>query len=184
MSGIAGIIKTAGEQVSPDELTRSGDAIAHRGPDGQGRYLGENAGLVHRLLSIPSSASVPQPLTNEDDSLVLVCDGRIYNHQELRRLLEAKGHVFSGDGDIEVLLHLYEEYGDTFLAGVNGMFALALWDKRNRRLTLGRDRIGIKPLRSEEHTSELQSHSFISYAVFCLKKKKITKKQTRTKDSR
>lgn len=121
-------------------------AIAHRGPDGTGNYTEGPIGLNHCLLSIPSQVSVSQPLANEDASLRLVCDGRIYNHMELRRRLIEKGHKFATTGDAEVLLHLYEDLGDRFLDDVNGMYGLALWDARNHRLLIARDRIGIKPL--------------------------------------
>ncbi len=146
MSGIAGILKPASGIVSEAELTRAAEAIAHRGPDGSRNFLDGNVGLAHCFLKIPSAVSVPQPLTNEDRSLTIVCDGRVYNHAELRTRLESKGHAFSGPSDIEVLLHLYEEEGDDFLKSVNGMFGFALWDSRKRKLLLGRDRIGMKPL--------------------------------------
>ncbi len=146
MSGIAGIFKPSGETVSADELSRMADAIAHRGPDGRAVFVSGNVGFSHSFLKIPSAVSVPQPLVNENGTVHIACDGRIYNHADLRRELEAKGHLFSGPGDVEVLVHLYEEEGGRFLEKVNGMFALALWDGRKNRLLLARDRIGIKPL--------------------------------------
>lgn len=146
MSGIAGILKTPQETVSQEELSRLADAVAHRGPDGQGFHIEGPAGLAHRYLAIPSAVSAPQPLFNEDRSIAIVCDGRVYNHAELRRRLEQKGHNFQTACDIEVLLHLYEDEGERFLDDVNGMYGLAIWDGRRRRLVLARDRIGIKPL--------------------------------------
>ncbi len=145
MSGIAGIFRRAGAIESGD-LERMSAAIAHRGPDGEGSHLGEGVALCHRLLRIPAAVCVAQPLFSEDGNLALVCDGRIYNHAALRRQLQERGHRFSGDGDVEVLLHLYQEKGDDLLDDVNGMFAFALWDGERKRLLLGRDRIGIKPL--------------------------------------
>ncbi|MCL4309967.1 MAG: asparagine synthase (glutamine-hydrolyzing) [Actinomycetota bacterium] len=146
MSGIAGILKTSGEPVTSEELSRLHAPIAHRGPDGEAEVIRGAAGLAHRFLKIPSAVSVPQPLSSEDGSITLVCDGRVYNHAQLRSALEAKGHRFSGPGDVEVLIHLYEEEGERFLERVNGMYGFALWDDRRRRLLLGRDRIGVKPL--------------------------------------
>jgi len=146
MSGIAGIMKSDSATVSESDLARVADAVAHRGRDGRGNHLDGNVGLAHCFLKIPSAVSVPQPLSNEDGTLTVVCDGRVYNHAELRSRLESRGHRFSGPSDIEVLLHLYEDEGDDFLRDVNGMFGFALWDSKKRKLLLGRDRIGMKPL--------------------------------------
>ncbi|MFA6001145.1 MAG: asparagine synthase (glutamine-hydrolyzing) [Thermoleophilia bacterium] len=155
MSGIAGIYKTSDTKVSEAELTSLITPIAHRGPDGSDRFIDGNVGLAHCYLEIPSAVSAPQPLYNEDGTIVIVCDGRIYNHAELRRRLEAKGHQFKTRSDVEVLLHLYEEKGERFLEDTNGMFGLALWDSRERRLLLARDRIGIKPLYYSHAASSL-----------------------------
>lgn len=146
MSGIAGIFKKPGGMVTDEELDRMAEAISHRGPDGRSSYIDGAIGLSHGLLKIPSAVSVQQPLANEDGSLRIVCDGRVYNHEELRRRLEAKGHRFLTPSDIEVLLHLYEEVGERFLDDVRGMYGLALWDSRKQKLLLARDRIGVKPL--------------------------------------
>lgn len=146
MSGIAGILNARNEPVTGEEVTRLTDAVAHRGPDGAFSIIDGPAGLGFRFLKIPSKVSVPQPLTNEDGSIKLVCDGRVYNHAALRSELEGKGHEFTTPGDVETLIHLYEEEGERFLDRVNGMFGLALWDGRRRKLILGRDRIGVKPL--------------------------------------
>ncbi len=146
MSGIAGILKSPTSVVTEEELTPLLAAIAHRGPDDRSSFTDGNVGLSHCFLKIPSTVSVPQPLKNEDGNLTLVCDGRVFNHAELRLLLESRGHRFSTSSDCEVLLHLYEDEGEKFLDRVNGMYGLALWDARNRRLILARDRIGIKPL--------------------------------------
>lgn len=146
MSGIAGIFKPAGGAVAEAELSRLADAIAHRGLDGRQQYIDGAVGLEFCFLKIPAPVSVLQPLRSEDGAITLVCDGRVYNYAELRSRLEGKGHRFSGPGDCEVLIHLYEEEGDRFLDDVNGMYGLALWDSRRGRLLLARDRIGVKPL--------------------------------------
>ncbi|RJQ47079.1 MAG: asparagine synthase (glutamine-hydrolyzing) [Gaiellales bacterium] len=146
MSGIAGIHNRTETPVTAAELERLGATIAHRGPDDKGLFTGKQVGLIHYLLRIPSAVSVPQPLTSEDGAVTIVCDGRVFNHAELRAGLESRGHRFSTAGDVEVLVHLYEEQGEKFLDGVNGMYGLALWDDRNRKLILARDRIGVKPL--------------------------------------
>jgi asparagine synthase (glutamine-hydrolysing) len=123
-----------------------GDAIAHRGPDGEGYWAESGVGLVHRRLAIIDPAGGAQPVANEDGSIVLVCNGEVYNFPELRAGLEARGHRFRTRSDVEVLVHLYEEEGDALVRRLRGMFAFALWDRPRRRLLLGRDRLGIKPL--------------------------------------
>jgi asparagine synthase (glutamine-hydrolysing) len=123
-----------------------GDAIAHRGPDAEGFWSEPGVGLVHRRLSIIDLAGGDQPIANEDDSLQVIFNGEIYNFQELRRGLEAKGHRFRTKSDTEVLVHLYEEDGPAVVQRLRGMFAFALWDRPRRRLLLARDRLGIKPL--------------------------------------
>ncbi len=146
MSGIAGILKRNGGTVSSQELDRMMDAIAHRGPDGRREFLKGNGGFAHNFLKIPSAVSVPQPLSSEDGSVTIACDGRVYNYAGLRAGLESRGHSFATASDIEVLVHLYEEEGQRFLDSVNGMFGLVLWDDNRGQLLLARDRIGIKPL--------------------------------------
>lgn len=155
MSGIAGILKTPSETVSSQEVSRMAGAIAHRGPDGCAEFISGNFGFSHSFLRIPSSVSVPQPLANEDGTVHIACDGRVYNYAALRRDLEGKGHRFAGPSDIEVLIHLYEEKGDHFLDDANGMFALALWDGNKNRVLLARDRIGMKPLYYTEAAGRL-----------------------------
>ena len=148
MCGIAGTLAVdAAAAADGEAVRRMCDAMVHRGPDDHG-YLNDGAcALGHRRLSIidlrPEGA---QPMTNEDGSIAVVVNGEIYNFQALRRDLEAKGHTFKSRSDSEVIVHLYEEEGVDFLDHLRGMFALALWDARRRRLVLARDRFGKKPL--------------------------------------
>jgi len=122
-------------------------ALQHRGPDFQGMQLWPKAALVHTRLSILDlSPAGVQPMANEDRTVWIVFNGEIYNHRELRRDLECRGHVFKGHSDAEVLPHLYEEEGLAFVAKLRGMFAIAIYDTRIHTLTLARDRFGIKPL--------------------------------------
>jgi asparagine synthase (glutamine-hydrolysing) len=123
-----------------------GDAIAHRGPDAEGFWIQPGIGLVHRRLSIIDLSGGDQPIGNEDDSVQIIFNGEIYNFQELRAGLEARGHCFRTRSDTEVIVHLYEEEGEQLVQRLRGMFAFALWDSPRRRLVLGRDRLGIKPL--------------------------------------
>lgn len=147
MCGICGKLNTEPQRrVEPQLIDRMMGAIAHRGPDGQGKYLAAPIGLGHTRLAIIDLSTGDQPMTNEDGSLWLVYNGEIYNFQELRTQLEAKGHVFASHTDTEVIVHLYEEYGTDCLQHLSGMFAFALWDSRKRTLFLARDRVGIKPL--------------------------------------
>src|SRR3990170_3798005 len=147
MCGIAGLVQLDGS--TPDEwiLDRMHRVMAHRGPDGVGRYLDGPVGLAHRRLSIIDlSDAAAQPMANEDDNVLLIYNGEIYNFPELRTELESAGHVFRSRTDSEVLIHGYEEWGDEVVARANGMFAFALWDRRRQRLILARDRYGVKPL--------------------------------------
>ncbi len=120
--------------------------LVHRGPDDEGLFCEGPVALAARRLSIIDLAHGHQPIENEDGSAVVVQNGEIYNYRELKRELEGKGHRFATDCDTEVLVHLWEEEGERFVERLRGMFAIALWDKRRRRLLLARDRFGIKPL--------------------------------------
>jgi asparagine synthase (glutamine-hydrolysing) len=147
MCGIAGFVE---RRVSPDALPRMLARLAHRGPDGEGQW-GTQAGpwhvtLGHRRLSIIDVAGSPQPMENEDGALAVTYNGELYNFQELRPALEARGHRFRTRGDTEVIVHHVEEHGAAGVAALDGMFAFAVWDGRARRLVLARDRAGIKPL--------------------------------------
>lgn len=122
------------------------DAIRHRGPNSAGYYHHESVALGMRRLSIIDVAGGDQPIYNEDNSVVVVYNGEIYNHHDLRAGLEKQGHHFRTRSDTEVLVHLYEEYGDNMVARLNGMFGFALWDNRQSRLLVCRDRSGMKPL--------------------------------------
>jgi asparagine synthase (glutamine-hydrolysing) len=138
MCGIAGT--TDGRA---DEMLR---ALVHRGPDSGGAYTDGPVSIGARRLSIIDLAGGDQPIENEDGTLVVVQNGEIYNYPELRRELERAGHRFRTNCDTEVHLHLYEEHGPEYARLLRGMFAVALWDTRRRRLVLARDRYGIKPL--------------------------------------
>ncbi len=120
--------------------------LAHRGPDDTGYYENEHVSLGHCRLSIIDLAGGHQPIYNEDKSICVVYNGEIYNFPEIKRKLEAKGHKFYTSSDTEILVHLYEEYGEDMAAGLNGIFSFALWDKKSRKLLLARDQFGIKPL--------------------------------------
>jgi asparagine synthase (glutamine-hydrolysing) len=146
MCGIHGLYAFDGSAPSRATLSVMGDLTRHRGPDDFGAHIDGPCGIAMRRLSIIDLAGGHQPLTNEDGTLWLVANGEIYNYRELSRELAAQGHRLRTNSDCETLLHLYEQHGDAFLARVNGMFAFALWDARRRRLLIGRDRLGIKPL--------------------------------------
>jgi asparagine synthase (glutamine-hydrolysing) len=122
------------------------DVMAHRGPDAHGFHIGRGVGLGHRRLSIIDVSGGDQPMFNEDRTKSVVFNGEIYNFQELRPELEARGHQFATRSDTETIVHAYEEYGEQCVERFRGMFAFAVWDERERRLLLARDRVGKKPL--------------------------------------
>ena len=146
MCGIAGIIRLDDKPVLPDDIRRMCGAMTHRGPDDEGIYIGPGIGLGMRRLSIIDLKTGNQPVRNEDGSIWVIQNGEIYNFKELRQDLERRGHVFYTGTDTEVIVHLYEEYGDDCVNKLRGMFALALWDSKAKRLLVARDRVGIKPL--------------------------------------
>lgn len=145
MCGICGVVDFQ-EPVERETLERMTDSIVHRGPDDSGIEMHAPAALGFRRLSIIDLAGSHQPMSNEDDSVWLLFNGEIYNFQENREKLLAGGHKFKTTGDSETILHLYEDHGLDFVQHLNGMFAIALWDKKRRRLILARDRLGIKPV--------------------------------------
>jgi asparagine synthase (glutamine-hydrolysing) len=147
MCGITGIFNSSADgTISSEVLERMCAVIRHRGPDDQGVYCQGQIGLGVRRLSIIGLATGHMPIHNEDRSIWVVFNGEIYNFQALRTTLETKGHHFYTTSDTEVIVHLYEDYGTDFVQHLRGMFAIALWDDRLRRLILVRDRLGIKPL--------------------------------------
>ena len=147
MCGITGLINLNGDPVSPIILQRMTDAIAHRGPDGEGHWVEGNVGLGHRRLAIIDlSPAGHQPMIGPDHRYVLTYNGEIYNYRELRTELEAAGFWFRSKTDSEVVLHALVHWGTAALQRFNGMFALALWDRKKRILLVARDRYGIKPL--------------------------------------
>src|SRR5437773_2451468 len=146
MCGIAGIARQSRAGVTVDSLGRMAAAIRHRGPDGYGFYVGRRVGLAHVRLSIIDLAGGAQPLTNEDGQIVVSYNGEIYNHPELRRQLEERGHVFRTHSDTEVLVHGYEEWGTEVLHRLNGQFAFAIYDRNRETVFIARDRFGVRPL--------------------------------------
>jgi asparagine synthase (glutamine-hydrolysing) len=147
MCGIAGLVRFAG--LRPHETSVGRDMAAllrHRGPDEMGAYADSHASLGHARLSIIDLADGRQPMSNEDGTIQVVFNGEIYNHRELAERLRDRGHILRTHCDTEVLAHLYEDHGDSFAEQLNGMFAIAIWDSRSRRLVLVRDRLGVKPL--------------------------------------
>ena len=147
MCGIAGIFHLNGAAASPVMLRRMTDAVAHRGPDGEGFYTDGCIGLGHRRLAIIDLTDAGhQPMISEDGRIALSYNGEIYNFRELRSELESLGHRFRSSSDTEVVLRAWEEWGTDCILRFNGMFAFAVWDKREQALFLVRDRYGIKPL--------------------------------------
>lgn len=147
MCGICGIYYLDRQrQVDEAVLTRMARSLRHRGPDDEGFYIDGNLGLGHQRLSIIDLSPLGrQPMSNEDESLWIVFNGEIYNYLELRQQLVARGHRFRSHSDTEVILHLYEDEGPKCVNRLNGMFAFAIWDSRERRLFAARDHFGIKP---------------------------------------
>jgi asparagine synthase (glutamine-hydrolysing) len=146
MCGIAGIIACRGAPPARDDVTRMCDAMVHRGPDDAGYLLDGAVALGMRRLSIIDLSGGHQPIFNEDGTVAVVYNGEIYNYLELRAELEGKGHRFATNSDTEVIVHLWEEEGVEFPRRLNGMFALALYDRARRCVFLARDHVGIKPL--------------------------------------
>lgn len=147
MCGIAGVAYKDGlTPIDRDLLGRMTGALAHRGPDADGYYIGPGIGLGHRRLSIIDVEGGKQPILNEDKTAAIVFNGEIYNYKPLREILLKKGHRFETGSDTEVILHAYEEFGEKCVEHLRGMFAFAVWNERKKELFLARDRVGIKPL--------------------------------------
>lgn len=147
MCGIAGIVQFANDaRVDRDTLRQMCTVMSHRGPDDDGFFVSGPVGLGMRRLSIVDLATGHQPISNEDGSIWIVFNGEIYNHAELRKKLQSNGHQYRTQSDTETIVHLYEEYGRDCVQHLCGMFAFAIWDSRNQRLFIARDRLGIKPL--------------------------------------
>lgn len=135
------------EPISKQLLETMTDVLSHRGPDQGKTFISGNVGLGHSRLSIIDlSVAASQPMSNEDGTIWIVLNGEIYNFIGLRKELEEKGHIFKSKSDTEVIIHLYEELGDSCVNRLKGMFAFAIWDGKNKRLLLARDRVGKKPL--------------------------------------
>src|SRR6266511_385198 len=145
MCGICGIASARGA-ADPERLAAMSATLAPRGPDSDGTFVDGGVGLAARRLSIIDLDTGDQPIANEDGSVVVVQNGEIYNYEELTHELVRAGHRFRTHGDTEVIVHAYEEWGTSFAERLRGMFAIAIWDGRERRLVLARDRYGIKPL--------------------------------------
>ena len=147
MCGIAGILYADPHRPVPTSLVdQMAVRLAHRGPNACSVWSAPGVGLVHTRLSIIDLVSGDQPIGNEDGTIQVIFNGEIYNYRALRQQLLTRGHTLRTNSDAEVLVHLYEDFGDTFVTHLRGLFAFALWDGRRKRLLLGRDRLGIKPL--------------------------------------
>ena len=147
MCGIVGVCDVGGAPpVEESTLRAMLGRIRHRGPDQFGIYVDDHVGLGNARLSIIDLSTGQQPICNEDGSLWIVFNGEVFNHPDLRLQLERRGHRFSTTSDTEVVLHAYEEYGADCLSRLNGQFAIAIWDTRDRALFLARDRLGVRPL--------------------------------------
>src|SRR5215471_1555138 len=149
MCGICGIVQVEGRPrpvTTEERLQVMTDAMTHRGPNDRGLFLEDGVALGVRRLSIVDVEGGHQPLADESGTIWAIQNGELYNHLEVRRRLESKGHVFRNRCDTEILPHLYQEYGPQFPAQLRGMFGLAVWDGRARRAVVARDRLGIKPL--------------------------------------
>jgi asparagine synthase (glutamine-hydrolysing) len=144
--GIIGQVRKDGRAVSRVTMQAMCAAVEHRGPDSRGLHVESQVGLGIQRLRVIDLATGDQPIYNEDESVVVVLNGEIYNFRELRRDLLRRGHRFATEGDTEVIVHLYEDIGPRCVEALHGMFGLALWDQSERRLLLARDRVGKKPL--------------------------------------
>jgi len=162
MCDIAGMWnRESGEPIDAFRLRRMVDTLRHRGPDDDGTYIDGDLGLGHARLSILDLQCGHQPMSNEDGSLWIVFNGEIFNYQELRSELLARGQRFRTQSDTEVILHMYAEHGDGFVSSLNGQFAFALWDRIQQKLLLARDRLGVRPLFHTTHRGGIRFASEI-----------------------
>jgi asparagine synthase (glutamine-hydrolysing) len=146
MCGFLGVFDPRGGPIEPEPITEAAGRLAHRGPDDGGFLARDGVALAFRRLAIVDVAGGAQPMSNEDGSVWIAYNGEVYNHAELRRELQSRGHVYRTRSDTESIVHGYEEWGDDVVTRLRGMFAFALWDGRRRRLLVARDRLGIKPV--------------------------------------
>src|SRR5579872_1307873 len=153
MCGICGIASSRG-RVDRSRLAAMSATIVHRGPDSEGSFVKGGVGLAARRLAIIDLEGGDQPISNEDGTVVVVQNGEIYNHRELAASLRRAGHRFETRSDTEAIVHAYEEWELGFAERLRGMFAIAIWDARRKRLVLARDRFGIKPLYYRDHGGE------------------------------
>ncbi len=174
MCGIAGFVSQ--EKNKKKILKAMCDRIIHRGPDGEGYYTDENVALGHRRLAIIDLDLGSQPMFNEDQNIIVVFNGEIYNYIELRAQLKKRGHKFATNSDTEVLVHGYEEWQEELPTKLRGMFAFVIWDKKNKKLFGARDHFGIKPLYYTQIGDTLlfasEIKSFLEYPTF---KKELNK---------
>lgn len=147
MCGICGVLRLDGQPVKANTVIKMSTTMAHRGPDGEGVWVNKSIGFGHRRLAIVDlTPAGHQPMCNESADVVIVYNGELYNHMDLRVELESAGHHFHSRSDTETIIHAYEEWGTACLDRFNGMFAFAIWDAKVQRLFLARDRFGVKPL--------------------------------------
>ena len=145
MCGIAGFVNKNIKN-KEEVIKKMADRIKYRGPDGEGYFIDDDVALAHRRLSIIDLSNGSQPMYNEDNSIVIVFNGEIYNFVELKDELKSKGHKFKNKSDTEVIIHGYEEWGKNVVEHLRGMFAFAIWDQNTKNLFMARDHFGIKPL--------------------------------------
>ncbi|MDX1741945.1 MAG: hypothetical protein R3178_11650 [Rhodothermales bacterium] len=155
MCGVIGILALSGNLPTPEEIDSMSAEVAHRGPDGTGRWIEGPIGLGHRRLSIIDLEQGQQPMESSTGRSIVSYNGEIYNYRELRKEMEGHGYRFRTDSDTEVVLALYERHGTGGFTRLSGMFAFAIWDRREKRLVLARDRYGIKPLYYARHDGRI-----------------------------
>ncbi|MFE6795737.1 asparagine synthase (glutamine-hydrolyzing) [Paenibacillus chitinolyticus] len=165
MCGITGIMYFEDREPSVSMLQQMTDVIHHRGPNDSGFWTENRIGLGFRRLSIIDIAEGHQPLCNEDESVWIIFNGEIYNYKSLRSMLQDRGHVFRTNSDTEVIVHLYEEFGDECVKHLRGMFGFAIWDRRKKQLFAARDHFGIKPFYYQYNDRQLLFGSEIKSLV-------------------